>query len=75
MNGFGVRPIGKDFEMARTDQCLTCKHYRGILVCNAYPQGIPEVVIRGLFDHRKPCPGDQGIRWEPRDETILPEND
>ena len=36
--------------------------------CEAFPQGIPEEIWVGEFDHTKPYPGDNGIRFEPKDE-------
>jgi hypothetical protein len=35
------------------------------LVCKAYPGGIPDAIIEGKVDHRKPFKGDNGIRFEP----------
>lgn len=51
--------------MATSNQCVTCNHYRGGLACDAFPEGIPDPVLTGLVDHRKPTPGDNGITWEP----------
>lgn len=34
--------------------------------CAAFPQGIPDEIIRLGFDHRLEFPGDNGIRFEPR---------
>lgn len=59
-------------------QCASCKHYRGLKpvgewdtqqVCDAFPDGIPEELLVGDVDHRKPYPGDNGIRFEPEEET------
>jgi hypothetical protein len=35
-------------------------------VCAAYPDGIPDEIIRQGFDHRQPYPGDNGIRFIPK---------
>ena len=48
-------------------QCGRCKHYRGNMTCDAFPEfgGIPQEIFALEFDHRQPFPGDNGIRWEP----------
>lgn len=52
-----------------SSQCVLCAHFEGIgpegAICGAFPEGIPEEIITGQHDHRKPYPGDDGIRWEP----------
>lgn len=47
-----------------TNQCPVCKHYLGDLSCEAYPDGIPEDIITGQFDHKEQHNGDNGIRFE-----------
>jgi len=45
----------------RDDQpWLDGKHRR----CAAFPGGIPDGVYWGDFDHRRPFPGDNGVRFE-----------
>jgi hypothetical protein len=34
------------------------------MVCDAYPEEIPEAILKNLVDHRQPYEGDHGIRWE-----------
>jgi hypothetical protein len=48
--------------------CSGCLHFmpdEPELVCKAYPGGIPDAIIEGKVDHRKPFKGDNGIRFEP----------
>lgn len=48
--------------------CADCKHYNKFdyekLSCKAYPKGIPEKIIEGEVDHKKPYKGDNGIQFE-----------
>jgi len=48
-------------------QCLTCNNYLGLMTCRAFPEGIPDRIVLGEHDHRKPHKGDRGIRFEPVD--------
>lgn len=58
--------LGDDVEyVANVPQCLSCVHFTGDGGCAAFPSGIPEAIYLNLADHRKPFPGDQGIRWSP----------
>ena len=48
-------------------QCWKCKHYRGPAggeTCAAFPDEIPDAILMYEHDHRKPYPGDNGIRFE-----------
>ena len=50
-------------------QCLTCIHLHAenedAMTCKAFPGGIPWKIISGEHDHRRPFPGDNGIRYTP----------
>jgi len=50
-------------------QCYFCRHVRQDGIprewrCAAYPDGIPEEILRWKVDHRDAYPGDRGIRFE-----------
>jgi hypothetical protein len=47
-------------------QCHDCAHYyTGGMTCDAFIDGIPVEIFTNEHDHRKPYPGDNGIRFEP----------
>ena len=48
--------------------CDTCRHRRDVATCDAFPSGIPIAILVGEADHRRPYPGDGGIRYEPVDD-------
>jgi len=52
-------------------QCFACQHlqdYEGKLTCRAFPEGIPDEILSGDFDHSNAYEGDNGIRFEPLEE-------
>lgn len=52
--------------------CLYCSRLdRASFSCAAFPAGIPGALTIGHADHRAPLPGDEGIRFRPRDERAL----
>ena len=50
-------------------KCSDCKHIdpgrTRMLVCEAFPGGIPEEILTGDVDHGVHFPGDHGILFEP----------
>jgi len=52
--------------------CAACSRLRLIPVgetdftvgCDAFPEGIPDDIFLGGFDHRRPFDGDHGIRFD-----------
>lgn len=58
--------------------CWACKRLREESVgdpiqtgtCDAYPLGIPLEIFAEGYDHRNSFPGDNGLRFEPIDETF-----
>ena len=46
-------------------QCFNCLHLLKNVSCAAFPERIPLDIRTNEHDHRKPYPGDNGIRFEP----------
>jgi hypothetical protein len=60
--------------------CLSCAHVydgeeddRGRLVCEAFPDGIPDDIYLGKNPHTEPFPGDGGIMFTPETDAPLPQ--
>jgi len=63
--------------------CTLCERLRAVPLsggdltvgCEAFPEGIPDAIFLGGFDHRRPFEGDHGIRFlaadGPEAETAL----
>lgn len=45
-------------------QCVRCSRHLTADSCEAFPKRIPNKILDGKFDHRKPYPGDRGIRFK-----------
>ena len=49
--------------------CISCVHkHSGFPTCDAYPRGIPTIILDGKFQHRTIYRGDGGIVYK-RDEA------
>jgi hypothetical protein len=56
-----------------TPMCYSCVHLNpGELTCTAFPQGIPDEILDGRVDHRKPMEGDGGILFEQSPDSPVP---
>lgn len=53
-------------------QCLRCRNYSGWMQCLAFPKAIPESIVDGIHNHTRPYPGDNGIRFTPRETAPAP---
>lgn len=57
----------RDYPGAKGAMCNTCAHNNRDRTCKAFPNGIPkEILIKG--EHNTPFPGDNGIRYEPKEK-------
>ncbi len=44
--------------------CYYCRRFHADhFGCEAFPQGVPDLIMFGDADHRKPFPGDNGLRF------------
>ena len=47
-------------------QCVWCRHRSsGGRCCRAFPNGIPEEILKDRHDHREAYVGDSGVRFQP----------
>jgi hypothetical protein len=71
MNGTIVIDDSELLKVMVSPFCLFCKRWDPQIdenVCEAFPEGIPELIWEGKFDHREPFDGDSGILFEARNE-------
>lgn len=48
-------------------ECNRCRRIRSNgMSCEAFPGAIPAEILSGKRSHRKPYPGDHGLRFEPK---------
>jgi hypothetical protein len=60
------------------EACFFCKHLyeenkngrQSEYKCSAFPQGVPEDIYKGDYDHHHPYPNDLGIRFELQSEFM-----
>lgn len=63
--------LAVEAEFTRLGICWKCEHKTlGASTCVAFPRDIPETIILGEFNHRKPFPGDNGIQFEPLKDLV-----
>jgi hypothetical protein len=77
-HGVGLRPL--EAPGLSRERCH-CARYRSRLhgpyasetrwgfFCDAFPDGIPEAIIRSRGDHRQPVEGDHGLQFLPKSEA------
>ena len=55
-------------------QCIKCKHkFKHGEGCDAYPEKIPDAILRNTHDHHEPYRGDGGIVFELTEDEQSPE--
>lgn len=68
MNRTRMAGIGVDGITIGAGICSRCQHVKADgLSCDAYPDGIPAMILIGQLDHRTELPGDRGIQFKKRE--------
>lgn len=58
--------------MPESSQCASCKHFHGLKSCEAFPDGIPQAILSGEFDHSQKWPDQKNnILFESGKPNIL----
>lgn len=78
-----TRTLTSDLDITSSElglsQCVWCRHrWANGQRCEAFPNGIPEAIIRNRHDHREAYDGDSGVRFEPEEveiEFVDPDDD
>jgi hypothetical protein len=56
--------------MGPTPLCLRCARFhdnnKDTFTCDAFPQGVPDEIVLGGFNHNQPFRGDNGMQFIPR---------
>lgn len=56
----------KRLNLKKNSDCFYCNHWKEkvVLICDAFPDGIPFDITSGQFNHHETHKGDHGIRFE-----------
>lgn len=62
----GLRFVSTPDDEIHLSPCPDCLHkHLSRATCDAFPDGIPDAILRGRHQHRTPVAGDHGIQFEP----------